>query len=513
MNRGALALLTTLMVAFPLMLGGNRPWALGLVSLLLWAALLVVAMVGVVFAPRVLPGPVWAQVRGAPGAVWPLALLLLLALIPAAQLAGVLTTVDPFLTSNYLVRTLLCVAAFALTLVAVPREELARKILLAAVVAGLVQAFLAIALKSLNLRWTLFYSAVEVGPRAAGTFANPDHLAGFMELSLAAGLGLLVANLGDEGRKVSRWQDRLLAVLRFMLSPKMMLRLLMVVMVVALVMTHSRMGNAAFFITLLLVGLFTAWRSLKLRRPALWVVASMVVVDIVVLGQLVGLDRVVDRLQDTDYSIQADPDAPPGSAAAASAVAGPRPQNYREESLQARLRTPRVSLELVEQQPWWGWGGGVFDRVFPRVRTPEIYWGKFDYAHNDYVQQAVEVGLVGMLLWVGVGLLAGWRAVRLLRDDQPRLSRGVAVCTLVALGCLGLHSLVDFNLQMPANAMLFTVLLALPYTVPVRPSARQRGRSDAATLPEQPDDAPGDDEAHDGAAEAAPAAKEVPHAH
>ncbi|MFY7906684.1 MAG: hypothetical protein ACOVO0_11150, partial [Burkholderiaceae bacterium] len=52
---------------------------------------------------------------------------------------------------------------------------------------------------------------------------------------------------------------------------------------------------------------------------------------------------------------------------------------------------------------------------------------------------------------------------------HPAVDRGVAVAALMALLCLGLHSLVDFNLQIPANALAFSVLLALVAMVPALP--------------------------------------------
>jgi O-antigen ligase len=426
---------------------------------------------GVFASPSSRPWAIFAG--GAPTAWAPLGLLAGLAGLVALQLCLPGGTADVFQTRQYLLRTLLYAGAFGLTLAAARSRLDARWVLMGLVLSGVLQALLAVVLFSVSGEYLLFFTSFLQGGRATGTYPNPDHLAGLMELCLAAGLGLMVTQFSNDGPPVRTTKQRLLALLKFVMSRKMLLRLMLVVMVIALVMTHSRMGNGAFFVSLMLVGALVAWRSVKLRQPALWLIASMVVVDVFVIGQLIGLDKVVTRLNGTEVSLQE-----PAEPGADGAPLPPGPP--KEETLEQRLRPARATLQLVQQKPWLGHGAGTFETVFPQARTPDVLAMPFDHAHNDYVQQAAEVGLLGLLLWVGVGLLAGWRALRLLADDQPRQSRGVAVACLVALACLGLHSVVDFNLQIPANAFSFSVLLALPFGLPVRRSrsARSGGSED-----------------------------------
>lgn len=469
---GVSALMLALLL-LPLMLGGNRFWAVGLVAGLLWLGIAAWAA-----ATLAAPGAslqAWRQRRAQLGwaPAWPLAMLVLLAALAAAQLLfntlglagpGLPSTIDAFQTRDHLLRTLLYGGGFALVLAVAHDEQRVRWVLLALLVSGVVQAFLAALLLASTSSYTIFHTSFSPSSRASGTFPNPDHLAGFIELCLAAGLGLMFSQFEGASQAAANWKQRALGALQFMLSPKMVLRLLLIVLVVALVLTRSRMGNGAFFISLLLIGLVVAWRSVKLRRPALWLVASMVVVDIFVIGQLVGIEKVITRLHGTDMSL-------PNVAAAGGpgAEEADLPSRaYTEESLEQRLTAPLTALALVASRPAWGHGGGSFESAFPAVRTAEVIPYQFNHAHNDYVQQAAEMGLVGLALWLGIAGLAGWRALKLLGDKQSALSRGVGVSTLVALSCIGLHSLVDFNLQIPANALSFTVLLALPFAMPLR---------------------------------------------
>lgn len=482
------ALLLVLVLA-PLPLGGNRPWALSLLAVLLWSGVLALALPALAagagaggLAPSGAAGWLRPTGRGLRAAAWPLGLLAALALLLLLQVlaAGWGGTSpgsqDVFKTQHHLLRTLLYAGAFGLTVALVNDERRLRWLLLVLVGTGVVQAFLAVALNSAGAQYALFFTEFRQGGRANGSFPNPDHLAGYMELCLSAGLGWLVAQFGGGGAPLKTWRERLLAGLQFVMSTKMLLRLMLVVMVIALVMTHSRMGNGAFFIALLLVGALVAWRSPVLRRPALWLVLSMVLVDIFIIGQWVGLEKVVTRLQGTQLGLRQPAEANDPFTALA-------PPPNRQETLEERLRAPRAALALVADAPLLGHGGGTFYTAFPPFKTDDVIPYHFNHAHNDYVQQAADVGLLGLALWLGVGVAAGWRALRLLGPGQPRLSRGVAVATLMALVCLGLHSLVDFNLQIPANALTFSVLLALPFTLRIQPAtaAGQRGRASSDT--------------------------------
>ncbi|MCA6218236.1 O-antigen ligase family protein [Ideonella sp. B7] len=461
-------LLVTLAWA-PWPLGSNRPWALALMALLLSLTVLGLPTLG------------WAPLtHRLQRARWPLAALLGLGVLAAAQWlidTGPLATADAFATQAYLLRTLAYTAAFTAVVSLASTEQRVRTLLGLLLAVGVLQAFVAVLVIGAQQGHQggsiqLFFTPLgQMTGRASGTFPNADHLAGYMELCLAAGLGLMVSQMaGSTGSQRPRWQARVQGLLQFVLSTKMLVRLLLVVLVIALVMTHSRMGNGAFFITLLVVGGIVAWRSPVLRQPALWLVGSMVLVDVLVIGQWVGLEKVVNRLQGTELNqSQATTVDPFANEPVSARVA-------RQETLEQRLRAPRAALGLVAVSPWTGHGGGAFEAAFPPFKTEDVIPYHFDYTHNDYVQQATEVGLLGLVLWLTVGLAAGWRAWRLLGPGQPRLNRGVAVATLTALCSLGFHSLVDFNLQIPANALTMTVLLALPFAV-CTPSGRSRTAS------------------------------------
>jgi O-antigen ligase len=118
------------------------------------------------------------------------------------------------------------------------------------------------------------------------------------------------------------------------------------------------------------------------------------------------------------------------------------------------------SLRMFFRKPLLGWGLGTFPNVYPSFRS---FYSQFfiNAAHNDYIQVLVETGLAGFSCVV-------WFIVTLYRSGMTRFGhleqnwRGILrAATLV--GCTGIlmHSLYDFNLQVPANAALFYVFCGL----------------------------------------------------
>lgn len=438
----------------PVPLGSNRPWALALLAGALWL-LLLGHLCGNVLGGH---SRFWGRITRSAGA-W--GLLGLFSLLVALQwllpnLISTLGTLDPYLTRYYQLAALVHLAAFGLVILTVSTARRATLVLGAVVAGGVLQSILAVALYSNGASYQFLFNDFEQGGRAMGTYPNPDHLAGYLELCLSAGLGLMLSQFAKAEPSRRDWRQRTLDVLGFLMSPKMLLRLMLVVMVVALVMTHSRMGNGAFFLAMLLLAAVVALASQSLRRPALWLVASMVVIDVAIIGQWVGLDRLVERVQATAQSSYETMAEQHGSVVAAG---------YKADSIQDRLQVPRLSLPLVQARPWLGHGGGTYVLAFPRIKPPgfPLHW---DHAHNDYVEIAVDTGLLGLGLLLTFAVATLWRAAGMLGDAQPRLKRGVGVAALMALCCMGLHSMVDFNLQIPANAMTLVLLMGLVWAMP-----------------------------------------------
>jgi uncharacterized membrane protein len=108
-----------------------------------------------------------------------------------------------------------------------------------------------------------------------------------------------------------------------------------------------------------------------------------------------------------------------------------------------------------------GSGWGTYDIVYPRFQ-PASLPGFANHAHMDYIEMLFEGGIAFVLLAAAFAWLAGQRAIHLATTARRErtLDRDAMAAALCGFGLLGLllHSLVDFNLRIPANAILGALL-------------------------------------------------------
>jgi O-antigen ligase len=240
---------------------------------------------------------------------------------------------------------------------------------------------------------------------------NRNHFAGFVELVAPLGLSILVL------RAESRDRIPLVAVLS--LPP-----------IGALFLSASRGGIVSF---LLQVGLVSVLAFLR-RRGANQLVAAAAVV--LLAGGLVawlGVGRALDRFS-----------------------------TYRqlEVSESRRAEMARDTWRIFLDHPLAGTGLGTLQDVFPQYES--LYDGSLViHSHNDYLETLAETGLVGGLC--GLSFLLLFFRNSWIRILQARQTPDLAYHIGAFAACCGLlmHSLVDFNLHIPANFLIFLMEAAL----------------------------------------------------
>lgn len=155
-----------------------------------------------------------------------------------------------------------------------------------------------------------------------------------------------------------------------------------------------------------------------------------------------------------------------------------------ELSSDVRADINRDGLRMFLKRPVLGWGLGAFPVVYPQFRT--FYTNFFiNEAHNDYLQLLVEMGLLGFATMGWFLYLAYRNAVRKLANWSAEMTGAAALACLLGISGILVHSVVDFNLQIPANAALFYVLCTIGAGKPFTQPARQR-RTVRPKPPEEP---------------------------
>ncbi|MGB9236283.1 MAG: O-antigen ligase family protein [Terriglobales bacterium] len=150
-----------------------------------------------------------------------------------------------------------------------------------------------------------------------------------------------------------------------------------------------------------------------------------------------------------------------------------------------RLTIDRDCLHMFLRKPVLGWGLGTFSTVYPGFRS---FFSTFfvNEAHNDYLQLLVETGLAGFAIAIWFLVLLLRQAATKLKDWNQTTTGALTAAAL--LGCLGIlvHSFLDFNLQIPANAALFYVLCGIAASPPLHESQRRRVHRRRHSFVEQP---------------------------
>ncbi len=144
-----------------------------------------------------------------------------------------------------------------------------------------------------------------------------------------------------------------------------------------------------------------------------------------------------------------------------------------EASYHTRVQIARDSIPMVKARPLLGWGLGTFTTVYPKYRT--FYANVFiNAAHNDYVQVLTETGMLGFAAVLAFLTLVYLHGFRKLRGSRMDVTQAVTLAALLGVTGILVHSFVDFNLQIPANAATFYVLSATAAASIPSPTRRRR---------------------------------------
>ncbi len=255
------------------------------------------------------------------------------------------------------------------------------------------------------------YGDLGYGSRLASTYGCPNHLAGYIEMTLPLLLGLFL--------------------LDFRPAIAFILGYLTLLLLVALMLSLSRGGwiSAALGLAFM-VGMLLKSRHFIRKRMLIAIVAGVVILAVIALVST----PVVERLQ--------------------TAM-----ERGRDPSFHSRVVVWGGVIKMIADHPLTGIGPGAFKTVFMQYQPPGMM-AHFFMAHNDYFHFVSETGLllVPVILWMMVVFYR--RGLEKLKHPS-RLVRATTLGALSGVTALLVHSIYDFNLHIPANAILFVVLAAI----------------------------------------------------
>ena len=251
-----------------------------------------------------------------------------------------------------------------------------------------------------------------------GPYVNRNHFAGFVELTLPVGLAMLIFR-----------------GLRRDLYP--LASILTIVPIGALILSGSRGGIVSFVFEVAVLSLLAKTHKGPEgpRFKAVAIVALAAVALIAWLGAATAIER---------FSV-----VRPG-----------------EVTIERRFSMSKGALHIFEDHPLKGAGLGALVAVYPRYEI--LYDGRLvDHVHNDYMEMLAETGVFGGLCGLAFLWILFSEAKRSYITEQGHFSRALHAGAVTALCGILLHSFVDFNLHIPANALLFLLQVTLATSAPL----------------------------------------------
>jgi O-antigen ligase len=341
-------------------------------------------------------------------------------------------SIDPHRTLLNFLKLLAYVAAFVLASWAFSPRQGKSSIVNGLVVLGSFEALYGL-YQYLGHHQKIFgYTKVAYTTDATGTYINRNHFAGLLELiiplTVAAGFYQIQLWRRERWRATRRSEENHVAAYR-----GLFLLFLVIIMGVAAICSHSRMGIFGMFVSLIFILLLSQARS----GTRVWKAASLLIIfGILAYGIWVGLGPALHRFENLGK------------------------RGYLEQ--EGRLHIWEGAKRLIQNYPLTGTGLGTFGEAY-RHYQHYLTYAYVTHAHSDIIEFTCNIGILGAILLFGSILWLWGQSIRAFFGEMGEYRRAIT------LGCIGstlallIHSTADFNLQIPANALIWAMILGMNY--------------------------------------------------
>lgn len=314
----------------------------------------------------------------------------------------------------------------------VTKRQQFQRILSVLIGMGVFQAFYGLFELYNNNPRILFYKKIYALDSVTGTFVNRNHLSGYLEMAIPLAIGLIIARVNLFSLSGLKWREIMVRLSEKKLSVLLLTFFGIILMCLGIIFSKSRSGIFLMFFSFILFFGFTVLYFDKSRLQKRWIETFLILVflGVTLISLQIGISASMERFAMDDLLREG------------------RPIYWAN------------TMGLFSDFPLIGMGLGTFTSVYPDWEVLGIPIRLY-HAHNDYLEYLSELGVIGMTLLLGGILLMGINSFIVWRKRKSAEVKGLALGGLVAVVCILVHSITDFNLHIPANMILFTVVLSL----------------------------------------------------
>jgi O-antigen ligase len=278
----------------------------------------------------------------------------------------------------------------------------------------------------------LFYKKIYNLSSVTGTFINTNHFSGYLEMIIPLAIGLIIARIDVSSLMGLKRKEKMLRLSEKGWAINSVILLGILGMSVAIIYSKSRSGVFVLLFTFLLffglVGIY--FRNSRYQRRTIWNFLRISLLALILISLFLGIGSTVERF------------------------------SFDRILYESRPAIWANTIDIFLNYPFFGSGLGTFPSIYPQFETDGTLWHVF-HAHNDYLEYLAELGILGFCLLMGgiaIMFISSFLVWRFRRNTE---SKGLALGGIVSIICILVHSFTDFNLHIPANMLLFSVVLSL----------------------------------------------------
>jgi len=247
------------------------------------------------------------------------------------------------------------------------------------------------------------------GNSVTGTYVNRNHMAGFLEMAIPMLIILFITR-----QRTPEAKSGLIFIVIFLLTTQ--------------AFTLSRGGwistiNAMLFMAAVLL----AQKNYTHKKVILAITTAIVIISLFILASLPVVERITTLTQ-----------------------------NDPTDNISGRMRCWKGTINMIKDNPYTGTGLHTFKEAYPGYQVPGNAVLR-QYAHNDYLHFTAETGILFIPVLIYT-LFCFFRSGFQKIKSRSRQTKGFALGAMAAVFAILIHSFSDFNLNIPANAFVFTVI-------------------------------------------------------
>ena len=278
----------------------------------------------------------------------------------------------------------------------------------------------------------LFYKKTINLNMLTGTFINQNHIVGYLAMIFPLAVGLIVARINPYILPERNWREKFIHLTNRKGLSHIFLVAAVFVICFGIFLSRSRMGLFLLLFSFIIFSQLSISYYGGVRRAQTllkkYVRIFFVLVTVVIL--FFGVDATLDRFALENLAQEG------------------RPQYWANMT------------RMIGDFPLFGTGLGTFAYVYPAYEKGQIH-AFLVHAHNDYLEYLSELGIIGMAFMMFVIFYMAIKFFKVWKKRRNPFLKGVGMGGLVSLLLIGTHSFTDFNLHIPANMLLFSLVFSL----------------------------------------------------